>query len=401
MNKKLMALLLALVMCTSLLAGCGSSASAPEETTPVETIDVEATPEATDSTEDDAAAKETYERYKKIYDKYDPDTVVMKVNGEDVTWSTYFYWLYSMATQFEAVYGITDWTKPFDLNSTCESYLKNYIEKYVMQFWTIKQKAVEAGITLDEEDEKEIQDGWDTAKESAGAETEEEFLDDLDSIFLPADLYRRLLSTTVYNNKLYMSYYGEMGKNLSDEDALAYAEDAGYMHAKHILVRTVDDEGNALDEETVAEKLAKVNDILAELKGVPANELEAKFDELMTLNSEDSGLAGYPDGYYFVSGEMVEQFENAVKELENGGLSEVVETGYGYHIILRLPLSPEGIVEYPDVNLRYVASASLYNNMLDEWFNESTIEYENGFDTISYNDLFDYVPENADSANAD
>ena len=36
---------------------------------------------------------------------------------------------------------------------------------------------------------------------------------------------------------------------------------------------------------------------------------------------------------YFGNGKMVPQFEQAAFTLEPGGLSDVVETSYGYHII--------------------------------------------------------------------
>ena len=55
-------------------------------------------------------------------------------------------------------------------------------------------------------------------------------------------------------------------------------------------------------------------------------------------------MSTYTAGYYFGEGEMVEPFENATKALEENGISELVETTYGYHIIKRLPLNDEDIV---------------------------------------------------------
>ena len=55
-------------------------------------------------------------------------------------------------------------------------------------------------------------------------------------------------------------------------------------------------------------------------------------------------MSTYTTGYYFGAGEMVEEFENATKALEENGISEIVETSYGYHIIKRLPLDDEDIV---------------------------------------------------------
>lgn len=56
----------------------------------------------------------------------------------------------------------------------------------------------------------------------------------------------------------------------------------------------------------------------------------------MNANSEDTGLAANPDGYAFTTGEMVQEFEDATRALEPGQISGLVESSYGYHIILRL-----------------------------------------------------------------
>jgi parvulin-like peptidyl-prolyl isomerase len=58
----------------------------------------------------------------------------------------------------------------------------------------------------------------------------------------------------------------------------------------------------------------------------------------MTANTEDPGVASYPDGYLFQSGEMVAEFEDATAALEIGQVSGIVETTYGYHIIYRIPI---------------------------------------------------------------
>lgn len=141
-------------------------------------------------------------------------------------------------------------------------------------------------------------------------------------------------------SQLQEKYFGEnSGNYLTDADVLAYLDEQGIYRAKHILRLTVDlSTQEPLDEETVAQKKAEVDDLLAQLRA--AEDPIALFDQLMNEYSEDSGLAMNPDGYTAYKGQMVPPFEEAALALKNGEISEVVESEYGYHIILRLPLDP-------------------------------------------------------------
>lgn len=106
---------------------------------------------------------------------------------------------------------------------------------------------------------------------------------------------------------------------------------------KHILFKTVDDNRQPLPDEEVAEKKKQAEDVLAQLQG--ADDLAAAFDRLMNELSEDgrdeSGALAAPDGYTAVPGDMVPEFEEAAFALKPGELSGIVETEYGYHILLR------------------------------------------------------------------
>ena len=105
--------------------------------------------------------------------------------------------------------------------------------------------------------------------------------------------------------------------------------------------------GEALDEATVAEKEELAQKLVTELQAIQdPEELVERFRELKEEYCEDSGKTAYPDGYVFLPGEMVTEFEEGVTALADYGLSQPVKTSYGYHIILRLPLSADAVVSY-------------------------------------------------------
>ncbi len=113
-----------------------------------------------------------------------------------------------------------------------------------------------------------------------------------------------------------------------------------YLKAQHILLMTTNEEtGEELSEEEVAAKERQALNLLRRAQG------GADFVTLMMENSEDPGMATYPLGYVFTEGEMVTEFYEAAKALEENEISDLVKTSYGYHIIKRVPLEDADFAE--------------------------------------------------------
>lgn len=193
---------------------------------------------------------------------------------------------------------------------------------------------------------------------------------------------------TLLADKLYLNAYGQAGVNYPDEEVVAFAEANGLMSAKHILLLTKDmTTGQSLSEEEIAAQKALAEDLLAQLQAVeePAA-LEELFDQLTAEYTEDTGYAAYPDGYIFGAGEMVAEFENAVKALGEYGLSGIVESSYGYHIILRTPMDPNGVLGADsygnEVTLRNQASSNAFSADLAAWMDEAEVSWNEGFEAM-------------------
>jgi len=86
--------------------------------------------------------------------------------------------------------------------------------------------------------------------------------------------------------------------------------------------------------ETRAAATAQANDILQRLHD------GADFTTLMHQYSHDGGLFDFPLGYTFTEGDMQPEFEHGTRALEIGEISGLVETIFGYHIILRVEPTP-------------------------------------------------------------
>ena len=110
---------------------------------------------------------------------------------------------------------------------------------------------------------------------------------------------------TYYNNVLEAAPQAPTEEELND-----YIAAHEIYRVKHILLKTVDDNRDPLPDDQVAEKKAQAEDLLAQLQG--AEDLPAKFDELMMAHSEDNPQNN-PDGYLSKPGDMVAAFESALR----------------------------------------------------------------------------------------
>lgn len=116
----------------------------------------------------------------------------------------------------------------------------------------------------------------------------------------------------------------------------------GDISARHILI-SPDVKSNATDAEKTAaneEALKKANEVISKLNN------GEKFEDLAKEYSDDESNASNGGKLNdFVHGKMVEEFENAAKNLEIGKYTTTpVKTTYGYHIIYK-----EGQKEKPEL----------------------------------------------------
>ncbi len=145
-----------------------------------------------------------------------------------------------------------------------------------------------------------------------------------------------------------------------------YLDSLGYLGAKHILIKTVDAQtGEAVREDAAA--LEATNLLVAALNQQPTEEM---FDNLASVYGEDPGMKQTPQGYLFTPGEMVAEFENAVKGLHIGAYTKTpVKSTYGYHIIWRV--DPMELVAEEDLTAAY--RSSMLSTLVNTWMTQATV----------------------------
>ena len=342
--------------------------------------------------------------YAAMYALHDPDEVVFTVEGQDVTWGLYFYMFYTQAQnmssylQSMAYYGLElGWEDEYAEGMTFADMPADMAEQTLTQLCAIRSFAQENNITLSEEKQAALEEQMQAELEMVCGEgaTEEDFAAFLADNYLTLERYRWLNETSYLYQESYIQLYGDAGELYDEEAAMAWLTDNGYLSATHILLMTIDPTtGGTLNEEEKQERLQEAEAIAAELQAIEdAGELVARFAEIKAERCEDTGKVAYPDGYTFTPGTMVTEIEDAVNALADFEVSGVVETSYGYHIIMRLPLSVDAAIEYSSdgiaaLTARSLASSEEFNARLQAKLDEVAVEYTPGFAPAK---LTDYI----------
>ena len=149
--------------------------------------------------------------------------------------------------------------------------------------------------------------------------------------------------------------------------------------AKHILIQTT-----GMEEKEKAAAKEKIQGYLDKI--LASDDQVSTFDQYMNEQSEDPGLAQYPDGYTYLTGDMVAEFEDAVAALKVGEITpEVVESSYGYHIIMR---TEPDLEEIDNDTLKERYQQDTFNGLLDQWTQDAEVSSADTLKKLDVEDFF-------------
>lgn len=272
-----------------------------------------------------------------------PDAIVASVDGNGASADLIAYWTgynVSYLDSYMQYYtgAAFDWDYTFEDGTRITDYVKSNVLASVKQNLVLENLAEEYGAALTAEQKAAIEASDQTYIDQYGSE--EAFEAELNKLGMRRETYDRVSASNYLYQNLYQLYNTEGSKlYASDEDLALYAAEKNYITADHILLTTKDTAtGEALSDEEKAEKKALAEELAEKLKNYTGDDLASYFAQLADEYSEDPGRASNPSGYTFTTGAMVPEFEAAAYALDEGAVSEIVESSFGYHILLRLPL---------------------------------------------------------------
>ena len=342
--------------------------------------------------------------YAAIRALHEPEEIVGTAAGRDVTWEEYFYWLHSEGAEAEqyiqslAMYGQSlDWTDKLSADSeqTLAEYVVELAQNCTKQLVVVEAVAEESGAALTAENEAALAEELLRTIESACGEgaSEEDFNALLEQEFVSRAMYDRISRANYLFQNSFDALYGENGDKVPEETALRYLEENDYLGASHILFMTIDPNTmEPLDEAAAAQKLRQAEAVSEELRAIEDVDARvARFAELKEQYCEDTGKTAYPDGYLFTPGTMVTEFEEGTKALGEYEVSEPILSAYGYHVIMRLPLSAEITMDYSQagtpLDARALYANEQFNAMMNSRIEQSVFTLADGFAL----DLTDYL----------
>ena len=273
------------------------------------------------------------------------DRIVVSVDGNGAPMELLTYWAGTYASYINDYLGIDveeNWDTEFE-GMTLEQTVREEALTMLRQELVLENACARCGVTLSEEDEKALAAQRAQYVDSLGGE--EAYRAELYKLGITPEGYDRLSRTDFLYSALYR-YFCDPGSQIYADDALLarYAADNGWITADHILFATQDPAtGEERGEEEKAEKKRLAEETLRQLRD--SADPAALFAELADRYSEDPGRAANPRGYTFTYGTMVEPFDEAARALGENEISDIVESSYGYHIILRRPLDEQQAAE--------------------------------------------------------
>ena len=368
MKHRLLAALLAAGLLLSLCACQGPDAdpSGDPSASPSASADPSASPSAGEITADLSQSLLAFSA------GMEGDDAALTVNGQEVPADLFLYWLAlncASLEQYLALYGLSG----ISVGDYAQELLQDSLT-VTANYVLIEQKALEYGCPLTDEQAADIreqllangQETYDNQKLLFGLTDET-----MEFIFAVDAYYTNLLEALV--------------PDPTQAELEQYVSDNGIFGVKHILLLTTDKEVEQEDGTTLsasqynAQQKALAQELLAQLQA--SDDMESLFDLLMNKYSEDTGLSAYPDGYvYDNTTSLVDGFREATLELEPGQLSGVVETDYGYHILLRLPVDPE--------DYRAAFRQSELNGQVSQWMESAQITPSSKVESLDVADFY-------------
>ncbi len=309
----------------------------------------------------------------------------MKIDGAVIPNEIYFYWLSSYCYYIDSSYAMYGMAADFT-NEAMAADLVDAARDMMIYYAMVNELAAQNGVSVTAEQEAEMQEQLDTALKDAGYGK--------DVLLRGSGLSEESFHYVNTAGYLRDNLKEKLVEEPTDGDLAQFAADKNVFSCKHILLKTIsedqkDADGNVTQtaEEYNAAQKALAQSLLERLQAEGDN-VEGLLDQLAEEHSEDGrgedGRLAAPDGYTFDDDDsLVGGFREAALAVEVGQLTDIVETDYGYHIILRLPVDPDVYEGY-----RGQCRDETMETIINAAAEQADVSASDALDTVSVADFY-------------
>jgi parvulin-like peptidyl-prolyl isomerase len=390
--KRLAALITCIVILITVLAGCNNEEHDYEQ---YDENDYDLADEANlEDENDDAATPNIQDQFVSIdfeasFNTFAPDTVMIRGGNITVTWAELYVYLFNAVNELLSGFDMGgDWSDLLFEDMTLGDVTLGHAMEEALQLLIFAHGAYLSDVSLSADDENMLSQELESLIEMYGSRDELAAVLRAFGGFYSIELFESMIRSQHLVEVLMDALFGIGAEAFPDEYVTIYSQREGYMMAKHILrIKTED------DNETPRIEL---ENILQQLHEYDGEDIQSFFESLVNQYSEDPGIQFYPYGYLFQFPDMVVPFSQASAGLQIGEFSDIVETDFGFHIILRVPFNydvvPVGIEAAGQLyTLRQLAASERLVSLLEEWRDSLEIEFTPEFESIYMADIFEII----------
>jgi len=319
---------------------------------------------------------------------FPPETIMLESDMFSITWAELYVFLFRTVSELFLSYGaVPDWAESVGPDKNMADAVLEYATNELLSMYSFMYGAASLNFSLSDDDLNVFNSDLDSLFEMYGSKEELEEALRENAGFYNFDVFESMFKVEFTTGVLINKLYGDNFSSFPDEYVAGYALQNDYMMAMHILRLKTDDDDDA--------PLKEIEDILVQLNDFTNNEgLTDFFHTMMIEHSEDyGGMQSFPDGYLFQHTDMVGPFSDACAALEPGQISDIVESVYGYHIILRLPIDYDTVPiavsnEGYTYSLRQLAALYDFDSLHQGWLNALDITYTPEYESIDLSTVF-------------
>lgn len=258
------------------------------------------------------------------------------------------------------VQSVADLNAPYN-GGTLKQYFLDSATQYICEHRAVELQAQQLNVTLGAAALAQLAAARASSLKVYGSEAEYRRM--VETMYVSEPVFDYLSRMDLLGKAVFARLHGAAGEQCDDACVARAVAQEDFIAVKYVFRAAKDAQGRTVP---AAQRQQVLTQVLRQLQA--SAQPSRQFDQLIADYSEDRELSGYPQGRLYAKGSRSAAFEQAARQLQPGDISSVVESDEGSYLILRLPVTPQMVVDPAGNSLRYwVAYQRQYRQQVKDW----------------------------------